>query len=633
MISTGIPGANLPDVQMNKVGSDARLRGVRRADIALVGVDEISKVLAVPARLETSFSSVLRLLASFLDMRHGLIALLDDRGAAEMVVGSGWSDATARRYFDRLPERAIGRIVVTKMPLVIKQMKKDPLFENWDFSVWGSSHSDSSFIGVPIKDRGNVIGTVTIELDNGDRAYFSLDEDVRFLTMIANLLGQTVRLQRLIASDREWLMHEQRRLERTIADNVTAPKTDSPSAAGIIGNTPAIKAVLDKVRRVARSQSPVLLRGESGTGKELFARALHEWSPRHEEPFVAVNCAALAESVLESELFGHEKGAFTGATSQRKGRFELADKGTLFLDEIGEISPAFQAKLLRVLQLGEFERVGGTSTIKIDVRLVAATNRNLEESVAKGAFRSDLYYRISVVPISIPPLRERKGDIPLLAREFLNRFNAENEVNLSCTDSAMDVLTSCYFPGNVRELENCIRRTATLANAERITANDFACRHDECLSAILWKKPADSTDGYVSLPIGRVTPFSRPPLPSRAAHDEAQFRGGADARSSADMHSSADTRSSADTHGSADARGNAPYPARRDSAGAAQPDPQSMAETAAAPSDDPETDRARLVEAMETAGWVQAKAARLLGLTPRQIGYALRKHAIPVKKF
>ena len=211
--------------------------------------------------------------------------------------------------------------------------------------------------------------------------------------MIANLLGQTVRLQRLIADDREWLIHEQRRLERTIAERAAppkgdpAPQGDSASTAGIIGNTPAIKAVLDKVRRVARSNSPVLLRGESGTGKELFARALHEWSPRHEKPFIAVNCAALAESVLESELFGHEKGAFTGATAQRKGRFELADKGTLFLDEIGEISPSFQAKLLRVLQLGEFERVGGTSTIKIDVRLVAATNRNLEESVAKGDFR------------------------------------------------------------------------------------------------------------------------------------------------------------------------------------------------------------------------------------------------------
>jgi Nif-specific regulatory protein len=590
---------------MEKAVGHRQPLGVRRADTALVGMYEISKLLAVPARLETSFSSVLQLLASFLDMRHGLIALLDERGAPDIVVGSGWSDATARRYFDRLPERAIGRIVVTKMPLVIRQMKKDPLFENWDFSGWGSAEDEFSFIGVPIKDRGNVIGTVTIDRELGDHAYFSLDEDVRFLSMIANLLGQTVRLQRLIASDREWLMHEQRRLERTIADR-TPPAADHAPTAGIIGNTPAIKAVLDKVRRVARSHSPALLRGESGTGKELFARALHEWSPRREEPFVAVNCAALAESLLESELFGHEKGAFTGASAQRKGRFELADKGTLFLDEIGEISPSFQAKLLRVLELGEFERVGGSSTVKVDVRLVAATNRNLEESVAKGDFRSDLYYRISVVPIFIPPLRERKDDIPLLAREFLNRFNAENETNHSFTASATGVLTSCYFPGNVRELENCIRRTATMANADRLVADDFACRHDECLSAVLWKKPTDSTVGFVSLPIGRPGSYAKASQPLAA-----QSR-----------PTSVDNLARPDSDAPSPAPTTSPAQAGSTNTGEASPPP-----------DEPETDRERLVEAMERAGWVQAKGARLLGLTARQIGYALKKHAIPVQKF
>jgi len=579
-----------PNSPVNRGVGDVRASGVRRADIALVGIYEVSKLLAVPARLETSFSGVLQLLASFLDMRHGLIALLDDRGVPDIVVGTGWSDANARRYFERLPEKAIGRIVVTKMPLVIRQMKKDPLFDNWDFSGWDPVQADFSFIGVPIKDRGNVIGTVTIDREFGDGAYFSLDEDVRFLTMIANLLGQTVRLQRLIAHDREWLIHEQRRLERTIAEHTIpqnggpAPKGDPAPTAGIIGSTPAIKAALDKVRRVARSNSPVLLRGESGTGKELFARALHEWSPRHEEPFIAVNCAALAESVLESELFGHEKGAFTGATAQRKGRFELAHNGTLFLDEIGEISPSFQAKLLRVLQLGEFERVGGTSTIKTDVRLVAATNRNLEESVAKGDFRPDLYFRISVVPIFVPPLRDRKGDIPLLAREFLDRFNAEHDANLSLTPSAMQVLTSCQFPGNVRELENCIRRTATLANSDGLVADDFACRQDECLSAVLWRRPADSTEGIVPLPIGRGTSYGKAPQPPAS-----------------------------------------PPPMEA---------PESSDAQAATPSlDEPQAERQRLVEAMETAGWVQAKAARILGLTARQIGYALRKHSIPVKKF
>src|SRR5271166_189009 len=247
--------------QLEKSGGDRRILDVRRADIALVGIYEISKLLAVPARLETSFSAVLQLLASFLDMKHGLIALLDDKGAPEMVVGSGWSDANAKRHFDRLPERAIGRIVVTKMPLVIRQMKKDPLFENWDFSAWGATDEDFSFIGVPIKDRGTVIGTVTIDRENGNGQYFGLEEDVRFLSMIANLLGQTVRLQRLIASDREWLMHEQRRLEKSILERSIPSKAgpalngDSAPTAGIIGDTPAIKAVLEKVRRVARSNS------------------------------------------------------------------------------------------------------------------------------------------------------------------------------------------------------------------------------------------------------------------------------------------------------------------------------------------------------------------------------------------
>ena len=481
---------------------------------------EISKLLTTPARLEVTLANVLRLLSSFLDMRHGLIALLDAAGSPDVVVGSVWSEATAKYFFQRLPERAIGRIVVTKMPLVIEHMKQDALFEDFDFSEWGEAEGEYSFIGVPIKDRGKVIGTLTIDREHGEHPYISLDEDVRLLNMIANLLGQTVRLQRLIVRDRERLMGEQHRLEKTIEHSV-ADVERTARANGIIGKAPAIRAVLDKLHRVARSHSPVLLRGESGTGKEMFAKSLHELSPRNKGPFVAVNCAALAESVLESELFGHEKGAFTGAVAQRKGRFELADGGTLFLDEIGECTPAFQAKLLRVLQLGEFERVGGTTTIKTDVRLVAATNRNLEEAVAKGAFRADLYYRVSVVPIFLPPLRDRNGDIPLLAREFLQRFNAENDTQLTLTESAYSVLTACYFPGNVRELENCVRRTATLAQGQRIVADDFACHHDECLSATLWNNPDDATVGCARLPIPRATegpkPGRTPPMDSNAA--------------------------------------------------------------------------------------------------------------------
>ena len=201
--------------------------------------------------------------------------------------------------------------------------------------------------------------------------------------------------------------------------------------------------------------------------------------------FVKVNCAALSGDVLKSELFGHERGAFTGAANLRQGRFELADGGTLFLDEIGEITPAFQAKLLRVLQEGEFERVGGTRTIKVNVRLICATNRNLEEEVQKGAFRADLYYRISVVPIFLPPLRERKGDISPLANKFLRRFNAEQGAHLTFSRAAIDFLTECDFPGNIRELENYVLRAATFASGDVIVAEDFSCLNDDNLAAAL----------------------------------------------------------------------------------------------------------------------------------------------------
>jgi Nif-specific regulatory protein len=556
--------------------SAQRVQARRSSDVALYGIYEISKLLTAPGKLEVTLVRVAELLSSFLDMHHAVIAVFGEDGNPAIVVGSGWSDAAARRHFERIPERAIGCIVVTQMPLVVRDMRDDAVFEGCDFSEWGAPDMGLAFVGVPIKDRGRVIGALTMDREHDKELHVQLDEDVRFLAMVANLVGQTVRLHRLVANDRERLIEAQNRLQKTV-EHVAVP--DQPSQIGIIGTSRAIRTVVEKIRIVARSHSTVLLRGESGTGKELFARALHDLSPRRGRPFVPVNCAALAESVLESELFGHEKGAFTGAAATRKGRFELADGGTLFLDEIGEISPGFQAKLLRVLQEGELERVGGTSTVKVDVRLVAATNCNLEEAVSKGDFRADLYYRISVVPIVLPPLRARSEDIPLLAREFLRRFNDEHGTSLGFSEGALDVLTGCCFPGNVRELENCVRRTATLASASTIVADDFACRHDECLSSLLWKQPFRSAPpGYVPLPIARSKSappesVSDPPCPASDA-----------------------------------------CPATREGKAKA-------------------SERDRLIDAMEAAGWVQAKAARLLGITPRQINYALRKLDIEIKKF
>ncbi len=590
-----------PERMNGSAGSASRSPSHARADLLLQGIYEISKTLAMPgARFELVLAHVLNVLSSYLDMHNGLIALLDRGGAPEIVVGAGWSESTAKQYFDRLPERAVGQIIVTKMPLVVQNASVDPLFENWSPGEGDAGETGEvrcySFIGVPVKIRDEVVGTLTIDREWDQRPYFRFDEDVRFLTMVANLIGQTVRLHRLLVHDRERLIAEQHRLEKALQSGgaeAAAHGAPKSGTARIIGESAAIRTVLDKIRIVARSQSTVVLRGESGTGKELFANTLHDLSPRRSGAFVKLNCAALAETVLESELFGHEKGAFTGATAQRKGRFEMADGGTLFLDEIGEISLAFQAKLLRVLQEGEFERVGGNRTLKVDVRLVVATNRNLEEAVAKGDFRADLYYRLGVVQIFLPPLRDRPGDVMLLAQEFLNRFNRENGTDLVLGEAALQVLGSCYFPGNVRELENCIWRTATFAQSSRIVERDFACHNDGCLSSVLWKGHADMPPGFTPLPI--VTPAPAVPAAAPAAAASAPVP---------------DSPSLAEPPGGCPAPGNCPVP-----------------------HGDGRSERDRLVEAMELSGWVQAKAARVLGLTPRQIGYALRKHNIPIKRF
>jgi Nif-specific regulatory protein len=562
------------------------------SEIALTGIYEISKILTAPNRLESTLSNVLNLLSSFLQMRHGVISLLDDDDVPDIVVGAGWTEGKDDCYRACSPEKAVRQIIATAVPLVVENIASHALFDKDDAEALGADGEKKiSFIGVPIRVESRVIGTITIDRLWEGQSYFRFDADVRFLTMVANLIGQTVQLHRVVARDRDRLIAESHLLQKEISELKPASEQKKARVGGIIGNSQVIRALLDKIFVVAKSHSPVLLRGESGTGKELIAKAIHELSPRASGPFVKVNCAALPESVLESELFGHEKGAFTGAINARKGRFELADKGTLFLDEIGEISPAFQAKLLRVLQEQEFERVGGNKTIKVDVRIVAATNKNLEEAVTRKEFRADLYYRINVVALLTPPLRDRRGDIPALAAEFLKRFNNENGRKLAFGRGAIEVLTACYFPGNVRELENCVRRTATLAPGTSIVQDDFACRHDQCLSAVLWKGHAAQ-----SLP-GRLQPqIPLPVIPSPSSPVKQQSKSVV-----SEPFNAASGAESSDADASSSGASGA--------------------------------ERERLIEAMEKAGWVQAKAARLLGLTPRQIGYALKKHGIELRHF
>jgi Nif-specific regulatory protein len=561
-------------------------QSISRAHSALTGIYEISKALTRPARLEMALSRVINLLASFLDMDNGLIALLDEEGEPTTVVGAGWSEATAKEHFERLPEQAVGQIVVSGMPLIVRNIAESPLFSDWAEARAGAEAR--AFVGVPIKGEARTIGTIMIERRIGHSSPHTLDEDVRFLAMVANLVGQAVALQALVARDRERLMSEHHRREEELQ---RGQKDSEEGISWIIGESSAIRDVVGKIQQVARCNLPILLCGESGTGKELFARAIHEYSPRKDRAYIRLNCAALSESVLESELFGHEKGSFTGAVGMRKGRFELADGGTLFLDEIGEISPAFQAKLLRVLQEGEFERLGGNRTIKVDVRMVTATNRNLEAAVLAGDFRSDLYYRISVVPIFLPPLRERREDVGLLADEFLQRFNKEHGVSLTLSERAIEVLRACDFPGNVRELESCVRRTAALSKNSTIVVEDFACSNGSCLSMVLGKSIDENhgrKNGYVGLPI--VNPAAGRGRAPQGAIEPPR------SPSSADSEMPRQTETTNPVNGDAG-------------------------------------ERERLIDRMERSGWVQAKAARMLGLTPRQMGYALRKHGIEIKRF
>ena len=603
-------------------------------DVALAGVYEISKILTGAQSLERTLGAVIAVLSSFMQMRRGFILALDEDGEPEITASS---DSTAKPTGAKtlLPQKVIDHIVATGVPLVIEDISSHQYFTGTAYRHLLPPMTKVSFLGVPIKVDGVAKGTLTVDREWSGKLDFRLEDDVRLLTMVANLVGQAMRMHNLIARDRDRLIKETHRLEKALTEvRPQTKQTPRGKSDFIIGESAAIKALLQRIEVAARSNATVLLRGETGTGKELFARAIHENSPRAKNAFVKVNCAALPESVIESELFGHEKGSFTGAVNQRIGRFELANGGTLFLDEIGEISASFQAKLLRVLQEGEFERVGGAKTLKVDVRIVCATNRNLEEAVSRGDFRADLYYRINVVTLLTPPLRERPGDIRILAKRFLETFSQENGIDHSFSGKALDILAHCAFPGNVRELENCVRRTATLAAGDEIVESDLACWQGCCLSATLWKghngltgvhphpqsQPQQAFPPIVALPAkpAPVVASAPPPMPISAP---APMPMSAPAPVEAiDVSAPIEALSGACAEHALDAmeRGlphECPSP---DHCPVVHPG---------------KSERERLIEALDKTGWVQAKAARLLGLTPRQIGYALRKQNIDIKKF
>lgn len=548
-----------------------------RANLDLVTVYEISKILSSSLDVSKTLREGLNVLAHHLDFRRGMVTLLDVDGETlllEAAVGLTANEWIAGRY--RAGEGIIGRVFASGSPIVVPDISTEPLFLNRTGSLDESGDKPIGFVGVPIRGGNETLGVLSI--DRVVRRSGGFGSDVRLLSMVANLIGQSVALRRVVSQEHERLLTEAKRVRKEPRGRF---KLDN-----VVGNSRGMQEVFAEVHQVAPSRSTVLLRGESGTGKEVIARSIHELSLRKGQPFIKLNCAALSESLLESELFGHEKGSFTGATGERKGRFELADSGTLFLDEIGDISPAFQTKLLRVLQEREFERVGGSRAIKVDVRLVCATNRNLEKMVAAGTFRADLYFRINVVSIFLPALRERREDIPALAKHFLERFNRENDRRMQLSPGGQDVMQQCYWPGNVRELENCIERTATMAHHEAIDRDDFPCSSNRCLTQVLhFMKKEDA--------VSPVLPMRESAQPADRAAD------------------SGDTEA---LEGAA-SQVAPPLPSRQFG------------------DDKPQGERERLVWAMEQCGWVQAKAARLLNISPRQMGYALQKYSIEVRRF
>lgn len=501
-------------------------------ETALDTVYEVGRVLSRSLELRETLSGVLKALDHG-GLRNGMVTLLDPE-TQELVVDVALGLEHRRPVRYQPGEGILGLVLESGRGSLIHCIEDEPRFLNRT----GLYDPSGPFIAEPIRVSGEVIGVLGCQPDVTREA--ALQERVRLVRMVSQLVGQSVQLAWQVKSEREGLEEERDGLRRAVRNQY--------GFSNVVGHSIRMQRVFEQVRQVAKWNTTVLIRGETGTGKELIAHAIHYNSPRSANPFVKLNCAALPENLLESELFGHEKGAFTGAVATRKGRFEQADGGSLFLDEIGEVSPSFQAKLLRVLQEGELERVGGNRTLKVDVRLIAATHRDLERAVEEGHFREDLYYRLNVMPIGLPSLRERVEDIPEIARFLIEKIGKQQGRPVSISDAALRVLTHYDWPGNVRELENCLERAAVMSMSGTIDRDDvLALGLDE-----------------------RVT----------------ETRGAAsDVRSTVRL-------------------------------------------------EDPNLDeREKVIAALEHSGWVQAKAARLLGMTPRQIAYRIQTLNIKVRQF
>jgi Nif-specific regulatory protein len=508
----------------------------------------VSQMLSRSLDYRETIGEVLRILEEDAGLARGLVSVVEPDGSllVQRVHGVEAGHFESVRY--QPGEGIIGFVMEKERAVVLPRIGDDARFIN----KMGIYDPDLPIIAVPIKAAGSLKGVFAVQPVSGDDPM--LEERARFLEMIANLVGQSLRLSLQVEQEKRFMQEERDLLRRTVRHQ--------HGFDSIVGRSAAMRRIFEQVRLVSKWNTTVLIRGETGTGKELIANAIHYNSPRASGPLVKLNCAALPENLLESELFGHERGSFTGAVGSRKGRFEQADGGSLFLDEIGEISPAFQAKLLRVLQEGEFERVGGSRSIKVDVRIIAATHRDLEAAVEAGQFREDLFYRLNVMPLYLPPLRERPEDIPEISRHLLAKIGNAQKRKLTLADAALRSLAHYEWPGNVRELENCLERAAVLSENSVID-----------------------------------TGLIRLPQRERAAPRRAETR-------------------SPVTPEEAPTAENANIPA----------------ETVVGQDEGEYSERQHIIDALEQVGWVQAKAARLLGMTPRQVAYRVRTLGIELKQ-
>jgi Nif-specific regulatory protein len=441
-----MPAAKTPD-------PSTTTRDARRLSTLL----EISQALSGTLNLKSSMQRVLQILIRHHGVVRGMVTLLRE-GELHVEAVEGFDDR-ARAISYKVGEGITGQVVQSGKPIVVPRISKEPEFLNRMPRRADLTRHELTFICVPIVVQRSTVGTLAIDLKfKAERDY---ESSTKFFGIVSSMIAQALNVQRLVEEERRRLVDENTHLRQELRERY--------DFSNIIGTSGPTRQMYEQVAQVAQTNTTVLIRGESGTGKELIAHAIHYNSLRAKKPFVKVSCAALPDTLIESELFGYEKGAFTGANARKKGRFELAESGTIFLDEIGDINASTQVKLLRVIQEREFERLGGTESVRVNVRVIAATNKDMEKAIADGTFREDLYYRLNVFTIFVPPLRDRKADLLLLADHFLEKFSREHgKVIKRISTPAIDMLMSYHWPGNVRELENALERAVLVCDGQVI---------------------------------------------------------------------------------------------------------------------------------------------------------------------